>query len=141
MGDVFVWALMFAIVYMVLKSMKPKEKPPEPEKKKPDPPPKPEAPPKSADTEYTKNFKQKIAVEMIKGKSADDIIKEHSTLTADEINKWKNDFLDNISRLSAENADLSMRVGQLYMKVEWLEKTCKTHIGDDWKEKTGYKYL
>lgn len=135
MGDFFIWALMFAIVYMVLNSMRPKEKPPEPEKKKPAPPP------KSDDTEYTRNFKDKIAVEMIKGKSADDIIAEHSTLTADEINKWKNDLLDNISRLSAENADLSMRVGQLYMKVQWLEKTCKTHIGDDWKEKTGYKYL
>lgn len=135
MGDFFIWALMFAIVYMVLNSMRPKEKPPEPEKKKPAPPP------KSDDTEYTRNFKDKIAVEMIKGKSADDIIAEHSTLTTDEINKWKNDLLDNISRLSAENTDLSMRVGQLYMKVQWLEKTCKTHIGDDWKEKTGYKYL
>lgn len=135
MGDFFIWALMFAIVYMVLKSMRPKEKPPEPEKKKE------EAPPKSDDTEYTKNFKQKIAIEMIKGKSADDIIAEHSTLTADEVTKWRNDLLDNISRLSDENADLSMRVGQLYMKVQWLEKTCKTHIGDDWKEKTGYKYL
>lgn len=135
MGDFVIWALMFAIVYMALKSLKPKEKPPEPEKK-PAPPP-----PKSDDTEYTKNFKDKIAIEMIKGKSADDIIAEHSTLTADEINKWKNDLLDNISRLTAENADLSMRVGQLYMKVQWLEKTCKTHIGDDWKDKTGYKYL
>lgn len=135
MGDFFIWALMFAIVYMVLNSLKPKEKPPEPEKKKPD------SPPKSADTEYTRNFKDKIAIEMIKGKSAEDIIAEHSSLTADEVNKWKEDLLNNISRLSAENADLSMRVGQLYMKVQWLEKTCKTHIGDDWKEKTGYKFL
>ncbi|MCM1505648.1 MAG: hypothetical protein NC177_00715 [Ruminococcus flavefaciens] len=133
MGDFVIWILMFAIVYMVLNSLKPKEKPSEPEKKP--------SPPKSDDTEYTRNFKDKIAIEMIKGKSADDIIAEHSSLTADEINKWKNDLLDNISRLSTENADLSMRVGQLYMKVQWLEKTCKTHIGDDWKEKTGYKYL
>jgi len=135
MGDFFIWALMFAIVYMVLNSLRPKEKPSEPEKKKS------ASPPKSDDTEYTKSFKERIAVEMIKGKSADDIIAEHSTLTAEEVNKWKNDLLDNISRLSSENADLSMRVGQLYMKVQWLEKTCKTHIGDDWKEKTGYKYL
>ncbi len=135
MGDFFIWALMFAIVYMVLNSLRPKEKPSEPEKKKS------ASPPKSDDTEYTSSFKERIAVEMIKGKSADDIIAEHSTLTAEEVNKWKNDLLDNISRLSSENADLSMRVGQLYMKVQWLEKTCKTHIGDDWKEKTGYKYL
>ncbi len=135
MGDFFIWALMFAIVYMVLNSLRPKEKPSEPEKKKS------ASFPKSDDTEYTSSFKERIAVEMIKGKSADDIIAEHSTLTAEEVNKWKNDLLDNISRLSSENADLSMRVGQLYMKVQWLEKTCKTHIGDDWKEKTGYKYL
>ncbi|MDE6779902.1 MAG: hypothetical protein K2J40_00370 [Ruminococcus sp.] len=134
MGDFVIWALMFAIVYMVLSSMRSNEKPPEPEKKK-------SAPPKSEDTEYTKGFRDKIAVEMIKGKSADDIVSEHPTLTADEVNNWKEDLLDHISRLSEQNANLSMRVGELDMKVRWLEKTCKTHIGDDWKDKTGYKFL
>lgn len=137
MGDFVIWALMFAIVYMVLNSMRPKEKPPEPEKKSPAP----SAPPKSDDTEYTKSFRDKIAIEMIKGKSADDIVAEHPSLTADEANKWKEDLLNHISRLSDQNANLSMRVGELDMKVRWLEKTCKTHIGDDWKEKTGYKFL
>ena len=135
MGEFIIWLLLFAIVCMVINSFKPKEKPPEPEKKTAPPPP------KSNNTEYTKNFKNKIAVEMVKGKSAEDIIKEHPSLKEDEINKWKNDLVDNISKLSEENAELSIRVGQLFMRVEWLEKTCKKNIGDDWKEKTGYKYL
>lgn len=134
MGDFFIWALMLAIFYMIINSIRPKEKPPEPEKKEP-------APKKSDDSEYTKNFRDKIATEMIKGKSADDIIAEHSTLTVEEVNQWKDDLLNNISRLSDVNAELSMRVGELDMKVQWLERTCKKYIGDDWKDRTGYKYL
>ena len=82
-----------------------------------------------------------MATEMIKGKSADDIIAEHSTLTVEEVNQWKDDLLNNISRLSDVNAELSMRVGELDMKVQWFERTCKKYIGDDWKDRTGYKYL
>lgn len=134
MGDFFIWVLILAIFYMIINSIRPKEKPPEPEKKEP-------APKKSDDSEYTKNFRDKIATEMIKGKSADDIIAEHSTLTVEEVNQWKDDLLNNISRLSDVNAELSMRVGELDMKVQWLERTCKKYIGDDWKDRTGYKYL
>lgn len=135
MGDFFIWALLFAIVCMVLKNMKPDSSPPEPA---PAPPP---SPPPSPDTEYTQSFKDKIAIEALKGKSAEDIISEHPSLKEEEINKWKEELLNNFSRLSESNADLSMRVGQLYMKVQWLEKACKKYIGDDWKDKTGYKYL
>ena len=66
MGDFFIWVLILAIFYMIINSIRPKEKPPEPEKKEP-------APKKSDDSEYTKSFRDKIATEMIKGKSADDI--------------------------------------------------------------------
>lgn len=132
MGDFFIWAFLFAIVCMVLKNMKPNDSTPDSS---------PEPPPPSPDTEYTQSFKDKIAIEAIKGKSAEEIINDHPTLTEDEINKWKEDLLNNLSRISKRNEELLISNGELEMEVKWLRKACKKYIGDDWKEKTGYKYL
>lgn len=120
---------------MIITSMKPKEKSSSNQSEEKD------SIQQNSDAEYTINFKDKIATEMILGKSSSDIVAEHPTLTEDDVNQWKEDFLNNISRLSLANSELSMRVGELDMKVQWLEKACKKYIGDDWKEQTGYKYL
>lgn len=135
MGDLFIWILICAIFYMIINSMKPKEKSFSDKSEEKD------SVQQNSDTEYTTDFKDKIATEMIMGKSSGDIVAEHPTLTENDVNQWKEDFLNNISRLSLANAELSMRVGELDMKVQWLEKACKKYIGDDWKDQTGYKYL
>lgn len=131
MGDFFIWALMLAIVYMVLNSMRPKEKPPEPEKPKEKPP----------DMIYSNEFKAQIAVESIKGKSDEDISKDHPSVTAKDIKEWKDDLLNILAKLSENNSSYLQRIGYLDTKVKWLEDACRKNIGDDWKEKTGYKYL
>lgn len=133
MGEFIIWLLLFAIVCMVINSFKPK--PPEPEKEPEKPKEKPEG------MTYQNEFKAKIAVDSLKGKSDEDIIKEHPTITAEEIKEWKDDTLNILSKLSEDNTQNLIRIARLHNKVEWLEKTCKTAIGDDWKEKTGYKYL
>lgn len=139
MGEFIIWLLIIGIFFMVINSFKPKEKPPEPEKE-PDPPP-PPPPPKNDDTEYKQHVKDTIAIESLQGKSDEDIIKEHTSVTAEDIKEWKEDLLNNFSRLSKRNEELLINVGQLDMEVKWLRKTCKKFIGDDWKETTGYKYL
>lgn len=132
MGDFVIWALMFAIVYMVLNSMRSNGKPPESEKK---PAEKPEG------MTYTDEFKNQIAVESFKGKSDEDIIKEHPTITADEIKEWKADLANKVVQLSEQNEKFSEESKKLNSKVERLEEICQVFIGNDWKEKTGYKYM
>ncbi|MDE5584389.1 MAG: hypothetical protein K2J08_11890 [Ruminococcus sp.] len=133
MGEFIIWLLLIAMAYMVIRSLRPKKKPPEPEEE----PTKKEIPKK----DYPQDFMNKIAVEAIKGKSAEDIIKDNPELTEDEINEWKNILVDNISKIEEENKELAFKVGKLVLQVEWLEKVCKKSIGDDWKDKTGYKFL
>lgn len=137
MGEFIIWLLLIGIFFMVINSFKPKEPPPEPEKPAPPPPP----PPKNDDTEYKQHVKDTIAVESLKGKSDEDIINEHSSVTPEDIKAWKEDLLDNFSRLSKRNQELLLNVGQLDMEVKWLKKTCKKFIGDNWENDTGYKYL
>lgn len=137
MGEILIWALMGAMGYMIYKSLKPKEKPPESEKKSDPKPPLP----KNDDTEYKKHVKDKIAVESLQGKSDEDIIKEHPSVTPDDIKEFKKDLLENFSRLSERNERLLIMQGELDMEVKWLKKTCKKFIGDEWEKDTGYKYL
>lgn len=139
MGEFIIWLLIIGIFFMVINSFKPKEKPPEPEKEPYSPPPPPL--PKNDDTEYKQHVKDTIAIESLQGKSDEDIIKEHTSVTPEDIKAWKEDLLNNYSRLSKRNEELLINVGQLDMEVKWLRKTCKKFIGDDWKETTGYKYL
>lgn len=138
MGEFIIWLLLISAFCMAVNSFKPKEKPPEPEKKEPEKKP---PPPKNDDTEYKQHVKDSIAIDSLKGKSDEDIIKEHPSVTPEEIKAWKEDLLNNFARLSKRNEELLINTGQLDMEVKWLRKTCKKFIGDDWKDKTGYKYL
>lgn len=131
MGEFIIWLLIIGIFFMVINSFQPKEAPPESEKPKE----KPEG------MVYTDEFKAQIAVESFKGKSDADIIKEHPTVTAEEINEWKKDLADNIVNLSDQNEKFSKESEVLNRKVKRLEEICQIFIGDDWKEKTGYNYL
>lgn len=131
MGEFIIWLLIIGIFCMAVNSFKPKEKPPEPEKE----PEKPEG------MTYTDEFKNQIAIESFKGKSDEDIIKEHSTITADEIKEWKANLANNIVQLSENNEKLSEESKKLNGKIERLEEICQLFIGEGWKEKTGYKYL
>lgn len=131
MGEFIIWLLIIGIFFMIVNSFKPKEATSEPEKPKE----KPEG------MVYTDEFKNQIAVESFKGKSDEDIIKEHPTVTADEIKEWKADSANKIVQLSEQNEKFSEESKKLNSKVERLEEICKIFIGDDWKEKTGYKYL
>ena len=133
---------------MIVNKLKPKDPPSEPESEKPPEPEKPESKPKPEGMVYTDDFKEKIAIESINGKSDDDIIKENPTVTADEIKEWKKNLTDSIvnlkeqiAGLKEQNEKLSGESKKLNSKVERLEEICQIFIGDGWKEKTGYKYL
>ncbi|MDE5862010.1 MAG: hypothetical protein K2H28_07430 [Ruminococcus sp.] len=146
MGDFIIWLLIMGIFFMIVNKLKPKEPPSEPEK--PPEPEKPESKPKPEGMVYTDDFKEKIAIESINGKSDDDIIKENPTVTADDVKEWKKNLTDSIANLKEQiaglkeqNEKLSGESKKLNSKVERLEEICQIFIGDGWKEKTGYKYL
>ncbi|MDE6797121.1 MAG: hypothetical protein K2J36_03815 [Ruminococcus sp.] len=146
MGDFIIWLLIMGIFFMIVNKLKPKDPPSEPEK--PPEPEKPESKPKPEGMVYTDDFKEKIAIESINGKSDDDIIKENPTVTADDVKEWKKNLTDSIANLKEQiaglkeqNEKLSGESKKLNSKVERLEEICQIFIGDGWKEKTGYKYL
>lgn len=148
MTDFIIWLLIMGIFFMIVNKLKPKDPPSEPESEKPPEPEKPESKPKPEGMVYTDDFKEKIAIESINGKSDDDIIKENPTVTADEIKEWKKNLTDSIvnlkeqiAGLKEQNEKLSGESKKLNSKVERLEEICQIFIGDGWKEKTGYKYL
>lgn len=120
MAELFIWGLIFGIFCMILKSLKPEEKPP----------------PKK---EYKQTFKEKTVLEILKGKSEDDIIAENEGLTKDELKEWKEKFLNDISDFVEQREQMYNQIGELDVQVKWFKKTCEKHIGEDWKEKTGYK--
>ena len=146
MGEFVIWLLIIGIFLMVVNKFKPQDPPPAPEKKSE--PEKPESKPKPEGMVYTDDFKEKIAIASINGKSDEDIIKENPTVTADEIKEWKKNLTDNIvalreqiKNLKEQNEKLSGDTKKLNAKIERLEEICQVFIGDNWKEKTGYKYL
>ncbi|MDE6091657.1 MAG: hypothetical protein K2K14_03470 [Ruminococcus sp.] len=124
MAELFIWGLIFAIFCMIINSLKPKEKPPPP------PPPK---------KKYEQSFKEKTVLEILKGKSEDDVIAENEELSADDIKEWKEKFLNDVSDFVEQREQMYNQIGALEVQLKWFHKACEKHIGEDWKEKTGYK--
>ncbi len=122
MAELFIWGLIFAIFCMIINSLRPQEKPPPPPKKK-----------------YEQSFKEKTILEILKGKSEDDVIAENEGLTKDDLKEWKEKFLNDISDFVEQREQMYNQIGELDVQVKWFKKTCAKHIGEDWKEKTGYK--
>ena len=123
MAELFIWGLIFAIFCMILNSFRPKEKPSPPPPKK----------------EYKQSFKEKTILEILKGKSEDDVIAENEGLSKDELKEWKEKFLNDVSDFVEQREQMYNQIGELEVQVKWFKKACEKHIGDDWKEKTGYK--
>ncbi|MDE6849678.1 MAG: hypothetical protein K2J44_10115, partial [Ruminococcus sp.] len=89
--------------------------------------------------EYKQNFKEKTILEILKGKSEDDVIAENEGLSKDEIKEWKERFLNDVSDFVEQREQMYNQIGELDVQVKWFKKICEKHIGEDWKEKTGYK--
>ncbi|MBO5104295.1 MAG: hypothetical protein J6B74_04445 [Ruminococcus sp.] len=123
MAELFIWGLIFAIFCMILNSFRPKEKPSPPPPKK----------------EYKQSFKEKTILEILKGKSEDDVIAENEGLSKDELKEWKEKFLNDVSDFVEQREQMYNQIGELEVQVKWFKKACEKHIGEDWKEKTGYK--
>ena len=123
MAELFIWGLIFAIFCMILNSFRPKEKPSPPPPKK----------------EYKQSFKEKTILEILKGKSEDDVIAENEGLSKDELKEWKEKFLNGVSDFVEQREQMYNQIGELEVQVKWFKKACEKHIGEDWKEKTGYK--
>lgn len=123
MAELFIWGLIFAIFCMILNSFRPKEKPSPPSPKK----------------EYKQSFKEKTILEILKGKSEDDVIAENEGLSKDELKEWKEKFLNDVSDFVEQREQMYNQIGELEVQVKWFKKACEKHIGEDWKEKTGYK--
>lgn len=123
MAELFIWGLIFAIFCMILNSFRPKEKPSPPPPKK----------------EYKQSFKEKTILEILKGKSEDDVIAENEGLSKDELKEWKEKFLNDVSDFVEQREQMYNQIGELEVQVKWFKKACEKHIGEEWKEKTGYK--
>lgn len=100
---------------------------------------------------FNAEFKTKVVLEAISGeKEINQLAKEHS-IAPNLIRNWKNEFLSNASsvfdtkrdaevteklrEIEDEKEELTKKVGQLTMQVDWLKKKSEETFGSDWESK------
>jgi len=100
---------------------------------------------------FSAEFKTKIVLEAISGeKEINQLAKEHS-IAPNLIRNWKIEFLNNASSVfdtkhdtevteklretEDEKEELTKKVGQLTMQVDWLKKKSEESFGPDWENK------
>lgn len=100
---------------------------------------------------FSAEFKTKVVLEAISGeKEINQLAKEHS-IAPNLIRNWKTEFLNNASSVfdtkrdaetteklresEDEKDELTKKVGQLTMQVDWLKKKSEETFGRDWESK------
>ena len=95
------------------------------------------SPPKKK--EYAQSFKDKIAIENLRGQIAPEDLALREDITAEEVEQFTQDFLADAEAFAESRRAMEERIGSLEMDCQWFEKTCARFIGSDWKDKTGYE--
>ncbi len=85
------------------------------------------------------NEKDRITLEALSGKTPIEEIAEREGVTVDEINAWKEEFINNGIQYSKNRDYLEQQQFQYERDIKWFEETCEKFIGSDWKEKTDYE--
>lgn len=93
------------------------------------------APPKK---EYKQSFKDKIAVENLRGKIKPEDLATREKLTVDEVKQFTEEFLKDAETFAENRRAMQDKIGELEVEVDWFRRTCARFIGEDWKDKTGY---
>ena len=100
---------------------------------------------------FSAEFKTKVVLEAISGeKEINQLASEHQ-IAPNLIRNWKKEFLNNafpifdnkrdeqmLEKLrdsESEKDDLTRKVGQLTMQVDWLKKKSEESFGFDWESK------
>lgn len=83
--------------------------------------------------------KDRITLEALSGKTPIEEIAEREGVTVDEINAWKEEFINNGMQYSKNRKYLEQQQFQYERDIKWFEETCEKFIGSDWKEKTDYE--
>ncbi|MBQ8961398.1 MAG: hypothetical protein IJ071_09370 [Ruminococcus sp.] len=94
------------------------------------------SPPKKK--EYPQSFKDKIAIENLKGTIDPKDLAVRENITTAEVEQFTKEFLEDAQAFAESRRAMEERIGRLEMDCEWFEKTCARFIGSDWKSKTGY---
>jgi len=95
------------------------------------------SPPKKK--EFPQSFKDKIAIENLRGQIAPEDLALREDITAEEVEQFTRDFLADAEAFAESRRAMEERIGSLEMDCQWFEKTCARFIGSDWKDKTGYE--
>lgn len=100
---------------------------------------------------FSAEFKTKVVLEAISGeKEINQLASEHQ-IAPNLIRNWKKEFLNNAFSIfdnkrdeqmleklrdsESEKDDLTRKVGQLIMQVDWLKKKSEESFGFDWESK------
>ena len=106
--------------------------------------------------EYSAEHKARIVLEVLKEKKTLGEIASREGINPNQISNWKREFLDNASRVFAQNKlekeavrriqeleakekSYQAKVGQLTLEVDFLKECSKKIHGDGWKDIIGYK--
>ena len=87
--------------------------------------------------EKPQNEKDAAAIELLKGGNAGEIASREG-VSVEELEKWKNEFLDSALDFAKNKNAYLGRVSERENEIKWFEQVCEKHIGGDWKKITNY---
>lgn len=90
---------------------------------------------------YTAEFKTKVVLELLTGEKELTVLAKENEIAPNQLRNWKNEFISGATRVFGKKSDeklkdelgestkredeLSRKVGQLTMEVDFLKKTLK----------------
>jgi transposase len=108
--------------------------------------------------QFSAEYKTKIVLEIIQGDEQIGAIAARESISRNQLQNWKKEFIENASRAFSQNKDekeaqkiisetkereekLMAKLGQLVIENDWLKKKSAQVLGPDWETKSGYKKL
>ena len=88
--------------------------------------------------EYKQSFKDKIAVENLRGKIKPEDLALRENISPEEVKQFTEEFLKDAEVFAENRRAMQDRIGELEVETEWFRRTCARFIGEDWETKTGY---
>lgn len=101
------------------------------------PPPAPPPPPPEPDPD--KKTQEKIAIDILMGKTTPEGIQKDKNYDINHIKQWVADYTFYAVSYSVDSHKINSRIDLMEDDIAWFKNTCREYIGEDWEEKTDYK--
>ena len=106
--------------------------------------------------QFTPEYKARLVLEVLAEESHVSEIAARENLSRTQLQNWKQEFIENASRIFAQKRiekdakkqveealeredELMKKVGRLTIENDWLKKKSAQILGADWETKSGFK--